>query len=58
MIKVKVLADHINEEVEKLDYFWVCGLIRETNLLWEKEENKKLLNPIAQVIAKHYAIRR
>lgn len=55
MIKVAEIANQINEEIESFHYFWACGLIRETNLLWEKEENKKLLNPIAQMLAKHYA---
>ena len=56
MRKVTDLADQINKDVESFKYFWATGLIKETKLLWRQKENMKLLNPIAQTIAKHYSI--
>ena len=52
-MKVVTLARMINKDIASGDYFWACGLIKETRKLW-KGNNKKLLHPSAQTIAQYY----
>ena len=48
------LAKAINGYVDRQQYFWACGLIRETLSVWREPQNMGLLHEDAQVIARHY----
>ncbi len=51
---VKQFAESINAYCKKMNYFWACGLIKETVELWENRESYNLLCSEAQMIAEHY----
>ncbi len=53
-MKTQQLADNINNHCIDYDYFWACGLIKETIELWKVHNNFKLLCIDAQTMAIHY----
>lgn len=42
-----MLIEQINYDCEHLNYYFVYGILKETKVLWEKEENKSKLHPYA-----------
>ncbi len=51
---VEKLADMINKDCDSFDYFWACGLIKETIAVWKSEHSYSLLCESAQTMADHY----
>lgn len=50
MIKIKKLANAINDYCKDFDYFWAYGMVKETATLWESADNKELLCDIAKIM--------
>lgn len=43
MLKIKDVAESINNYCNEYKYFWAYGLVKETIDLWIKENNRNLL---------------
>ncbi len=54
MMQVKFLADSINDDCERKDYFFASGCIKESLQLWQKRENYDLLCKDAQIMVDKY----
>ena len=53
-LTIERFAESINEYCKKRDYFWACGLIKETVQLWTSRESRNLLCNEARMMAEHY----
>ncbi len=50
MIKIKKLANAINDYCKDFDYFWAYGMVKETATLWESANNRELLCDVAKIM--------
>lgn len=58
MVNILDMAEAINRMCEKKEYFWACGLIKETIGLWRYETAVALLCEEARMLAEHYKPRK
>lgn len=49
-VNIKDLAERINKDTEKFNYFWVYGVLKETKELWQDIKNYRLLSVSSQAI--------
>jgi len=54
IVTILDMAESINKSCEKGEYFWACGLIKETVKLWKWETAMALLCDEAKMMAEHY----
>lgn len=54
MVYVFDMAQAINKLIEKQEYFWAVGLIKETISIWKPEMVMALLSEEGKQIARHY----
>lgn len=53
-VSILDMATAINKSCEAGEYFWACGLIKETVRLWKYETAIALLCDEARQMAEHY----
>ena len=54
IVTILDMAESINKSCQAKEYFWACGLIKETLRLWRYETTIALLCDEAKLMAAHY----